>query len=90
MSEAAAPAVDWQPIETAPKGGVMILVTNGSYIWIASHNVFERFVNGVRQSRTEFWTRATDWPGDTEDPTHWVEAPLLPDGSSLNDRKCEP
>ena len=59
---------DWQPIETAPRDGISILL---------AHDIFEYVVIG-------FWSETEDtemWAGTGYDgafPTHWMPLPAPP------------
>lgn len=62
--------IDWKPIETAPKDGTEIIVSNGFYIttvsWQKNWNFWGVCVSGA-SSEDKFW-----------EPTHWAEMPEMP------------
>jgi len=77
----------WQPIETAPKDGSVLLVndtTDGGDLWVAAK-----------------WLSAEDWSGwiyDNElvldsnpkgpEPTHWFPLPPLPSNAETRREAC--
>ena len=75
---------EWQPIETAPKDGTEIIVTDGYEVWTAKHSVsnirnyapfFATTCNG------RLWYRGPDWCEEREyfDSTHWMPLPAPPE-----------
>jgi hypothetical protein len=69
-------ALEWQPIETAPKGGTLILVGSArdGYTTEAQFDT----------EREEWWEVNTHWTDATGDPlypTHWMPLPAPPVGS---------
>lgn len=57
--------MDWQPIETAPKGATVLLY-------------FPRQVRGDREMNAE-WVKVGMWPvHHPRQPTHWHPLPALP------------
>ena len=74
--------MQWQPIETAPKDGTSILVSNGRWRDIAYWAAFARF-NNITDSMDvgPAWCgRDCDDPyySYALDPTHWMPLPPPP------------
>jgi len=80
--------MEWQPIETAPKDGTRILISNGDYVCEAKMESreyeSEEYVRterdgsviSRRSKRTDYWWRPTlDWAYDA---THWMPLPEPP------------
>jgi hypothetical protein len=55
---------DWQPIETAPKDGTNLLVTDGKITALGWHD--------------EFDAPEDPWCGYIKRPTHWMPLPPPP------------
>lgn len=57
----------WQPIETAPKDGTLILalgpITSATVMWEPAH---------------QCWASADNWPWEDFEPTHWRPLPEPP------------
>ncbi|HDS1140107.1 TPA: hypothetical protein QDZ75_004184 [Stenotrophomonas maltophilia] len=78
----------WQPIETAPKDGTAILLTNGKDV-AEGHWYFEecgttehRDLDGryIDQTESEGYDGWLDWDGGMQpDPTHWMPRPSPPE-----------
>ena len=67
--------MDWQLIETAPKDGHRLLLTD-SFLWVAI---------GSWMSRAGGWVddTPTKWPPRRlKAPTHWMPLPNLPEKAS--------
>ena len=62
----------WQPIETAPKDGVDVLITDGTYTVVAHWN--EKYGWRVSWSRDVFCDSG-------EDATHWMPIPAPPEAT---------
>ena len=72
---------NWQPIETAPKDGTEVLVTDGAAIWIAVYRrptPVELERQKLGGARAYFWYDATS-EAPLDPVTHWMPAPALPD-----------
>ena len=73
----------WQLIETAPRGGVRVvllrLLEGRELFWVGGHSVSEHFVNGVRESQYESWGYPGMNMGDSIQPTHWMPIPPTED-----------
>lgn len=77
----------WQPIETAPKDGTGILLSNGKDV-AEGHWYFEeggttehRDMDGryIGQTESEGYAGWLDWDGGMQpDPTHWMPMPPPP------------
>ncbi len=55
----------WQPIETAPKDGTNVLVTDGRLVWISSQRVGEyagKPRNGMPTTGYMFYLKDNEWP----------------------------
>ncbi len=84
---AAALIPQWQPIETAPKDGTAILLTNGKDV-AEGHWYFEeggttehRDLDGryIGQTDSDGYDGWMDWDGGMQpDPTHWMPLPSAP------------
>lgn len=78
----------WQPIETAPKDGTAILLTNGKDV-AEGHWFFEeggttehRDLDGryIGQTESDGYDGWMDWDGGMQpDPTHWMPLPAPPE-----------
>lgn len=87
---AAALAPQWQPIETAPKDGTAILLTNGKDV-AEGHWYFEeggttehRDLDGryIDQTDSDGYDGWLDWDGGMQpDPTHWMPLPAPPEAA---------
>jgi hypothetical protein len=76
---------EWQPIETAPKDGTVVLLTwmdglthQPAEIWPMQWGHIQR--NGLFPERTGMWVSpdgSVTWNGSADDfgPTHWMPAP---------------
>lgn len=77
----------WQPIETAPKDGTPILLSNGVDVsfgnWIKEdfsireiRDIEGRYVDQIENQQEAQWM---DWDGGMQpDPTHWMPLPPPP------------
>ncbi len=67
---------DWQPIETAPKDGTFILVTNGDLYAVAA------WLAGILTSEQD-WSVSfgAGLPGKFK-PSHWMPLPKPPTGKA--------
>lgn len=71
----------WQPIETAPKDGTMVLTWDGR-----AHNIaewkpkrnYEDDANGVDDPTHGRWEYITEDMGEDDPPTHWMPLPEPP------------
>lgn len=74
------PALEWQPIETAPKDGTFILITGGRV------DVYEWYNGKEPESVMATWTldgwHFASWDGAFRSeylrPTHWMPQPCPP------------
>ncbi len=74
----------WQPIETAPKDGTIILLAETNFqnetSWDRYSNIdigaWEEKLPGAPPDETEFWW-ASNY-GRVENPTHWMPLPAPP------------
>lgn len=69
----------WQPIETAPKDGVIV------WGWTPYQpQIVRAFVWGVPQGRARFegWVTAEKRCMPTYAPTHWMPLPAAPNGDT--------
>jgi hypothetical protein len=69
---------NWQPIETAPKDGTRIIVTNGDEMEICSWGQINPvdspdYIGWIYGDSDDYSVRAY-----MESPTHWMNAPKLP------------
>jgi Protein of unknown function (DUF551) len=75
------PLTGWQPIETAPRDGTEILMTNGVDVssgqWFSEYGgTFDRDGAPNCDERDAGWM---DWSGGMQpDPTHWMSLPTPP------------
>lgn len=70
--------VGWQPIDTAPKDGSLVLA-----VWAGEEFSIPRFVRWVYNPRTKttFWNDFDEWDSyENEDnpPTYWFPLPEFP------------
>ncbi len=77
---------EWQPIETAPKNGTEILITDGVDIWTAV------YLKSNIQNYSPFFAKSSDnltlnvgayWESEPDyiyKPTHWRPLPEAPEG----------
>lgn len=79
---------EWQPIETAPKDGTEILISDGDYIAIAEWRddaSFKQFENGpgwqIFDCEDPFYSWATD------SATHWMPLPEPPTSAPHTDKE---
>ena len=86
---AAAEAVGWQPIETAPRDGSEIEVgrwVNGE--WRICQTSWHHFPGNEFEGEhsVNWWACDADWGGITEDegPTHWRPIPIPPAAENGN------
>jgi hypothetical protein len=77
--------MDWKPIETAPRDGTRIVITDGRWVDISRYVVSERIENGKAVYRHEGWTASMSALGMRPDPTHWLPMPALPAPKSFAD-----
>lgn len=64
--------MEWQPIETAPKNGEVILLANAKdeWVWTASYDDETGFADFIN---------VEDLPDEpTNNPTHWMPLPEPP------------
>jgi biotin carboxyl carrier protein len=82
----------WQPIETAPKDGTVVLVFDGQFVGTALFSAWERDERGLVIGLEPEDTNPPDcweWTGDGSEvgptPTHWMPLPAAPkrDGGFL-------
>ena len=75
--------MNWQPIETAPKDGTHVLLSDGIKVrtgW------FTKWHSPFAAKDAEGW--ALNWnsefsvPDETMEPTHWMPLPDAPEGKS--------
>ena len=68
--------MEWQPIETAPKDGAEILITDGQTVAVVSWNEYAaELYDGIG------WTDMGEmgWGGMVgAEPTHWMPLPAPP------------
>lgn len=73
----------WQPIETAPKDGTAILVSNGHGVWIAKHKAV--YQSGYNPESPWFclMLNKDHIPGKFRagKPTHWMPLPDAPEAA---------
>ena len=72
--------MEWQPIETAPKDGMYILLTGGTvnYGWDYDALVPPIVVGQWSVSAWQFAWFESGYYGEYEDPTHWLSLDALP------------
>ena len=68
---AVVPMTEWQPIETAPKDGVFVLITDGDVVQI-----------GYYEDHLMAWRSYEDQCRLWSDPTHWQPLPAPPERAS--------
>ena len=73
----------WQPIETAPKDGTRILLTNGTDVSIGAYEWCSGFYGAWTN---EYDPQPTDGPGAiagwwTENPSYWMPLPAPPEST---------
>jgi len=80
---------EWQPIETAPKDGTHILLSNGEsvshghWLYVAAYSREIRDMEGfyVDQDESDGYDGWIDFVGGMlPDPTHWMPLPPPPKG----------
>ena len=62
------PLPEWRPIETAPKDGVFVLITDGDVVQI-----------GYYEDHLMAWRSDADQCRLWSDPTHWQPLPAPPE-----------
>lgn len=86
---------EWQPIESAPKDGTDILLSNGVVVseghWLHQEGYIRerRDLDGryIDQDESEGFDGWIDWFGGMRpEPTHWMHLPAPPREGSLPDR----
>ena len=65
---AVVPLPEWRPIETAPKDGVFVLITDGDVVQI-----------GYYEDHLTAWRSDADQCRLWSDPTHWQPLPAPPE-----------
>ena len=74
-------ASEWQPIETAPKNGVAVILyypdLRGAVL-VGSYHVDITIRDGVERRRHEGWETGTFMPLAKCEPTHWMPCPAPP------------
>jgi hypothetical protein len=82
-----AEAERWQPIETAPKDGTEILLTNGKTVaegqWCDEEPYIREYRDAdgrwIDQQESDGFEGWMDWSGGMKpDPTHWMPLPAAP------------
>ncbi len=79
--------MEWKPIETAPKDGVMKLLTNGTVVFVGCWVEWDAKLRGWTQYRCvtgrgyNTALPADTWPLSVI-PTHWMPLPPLPEMSA--------
>jgi len=68
---AVVPLPEWRPIETAPKDGVFVLITDGDVVQI-----------GYYEDHLTAWRSDADQCRLWSDPTHWQPLPAPPERAS--------
>lgn len=80
-------AQEWQPIETAPKDGTEILLTNGKTVaegqWCDEEPYIREYRDAdgrwIDQQESDGFEGWMDWSGGMKpDPTHWMPLPPAP------------
>jgi hypothetical protein len=75
--------MEWEPIETAPRDGTEIIVTDGRDVFTARYRI-SNCANDAPffavSADGEFFNRGTDWQfePDYRWPTHWMPLPAPP------------
>lgn len=79
---------EWQPIETAPRDGRKLLMTDGENIHVCYPKMFPRPLHpetdlnvSMAGDRWEYFRDNVNAPGHTWSmcPTHWMPLPPLPE-----------
>lgn len=65
----------WQPIDTAPRDGTELLLSDGKRIWVGEWWDSQEFRNGKLHSETKKWMSAVIC---APEPLFWQELPALP------------
>lgn len=71
--------MEWQPIDTAPKDGRLILVGNETGVWVACYDAI--FPSGYRPSnpwRSMLLNHDHIRRNHSLEPTHWMPLPKAP------------
>ena len=68
--------MEWRKIETAPKDGTKVLVSDGAHVWLSSRKITQEGSKGMP-------TVGHDWHSGytghkTTYPTHWMPFPEPP------------
>ena len=75
--------MEWKPIETAPKDGTEILITDGRDMIVACWTKNGRsFRDESFGEKADGWSAPLDgYVGGLDDATHWMPLPDLPEKS---------
>ena len=73
--------MEWQPIDTAPKDGRLIIVGHGNGVWVACYDAI--FPSGYKPSnpwRSMLLNHDHIRRNHSLEPTHWMPLPKAPNG----------
>lgn len=70
--------MNWQPIDTAPKDGTMILVWTGKKVFSAFYKEFTGFFTGPQKGWFTEYNREFGEPTAEVFPSHWMTLPKPP------------
>lgn len=74
----------WQPIETAPKDGTLVIISNGETCGVARWDIVAsrdtlNDIDGIAVFRREYgWRSRSDKVITAKPPTHWMPIPSIP------------
>jgi hypothetical protein len=81
-----AAASEWRPIESAPKDGTNVILTNGKDVaegnWVHDEGGTTEYRDSdgrwISQDDRDGFEGWIDWLGGMPDPTHWMPLPTAP------------
>lgn len=80
---------EWQPIETAPRDGELILLSNSDGVWVGKYTPV--YASGfVPQNKWSSWLLNHDHfkCSKSINPTHWMPLPESPEDNTNKVFKC--
>lgn len=73
--------MEWQPIESAPKDGTKVLISDGEYIWIGQYEKYQHGFNDGKFCWVVFDCAEDTYFSETYEldrVTHWMPLPDAP------------
>ena len=81
--------MEWQPIDTAPKDGRLIIVGHGNGVWVACYDAI--FPSGYKPSnpwRSMLLNHDHIRRNHSLEPTHWMPLPKAPNALGQGSAAC--